>query len=141
MHGRDDFDQLMRWGERLRLYGQLQGVYYEQLTGMGFDPEHAFQLVREWTSRTIGWTMTDGRVLEPSMFGMMPVPPPEAVETQGDYLISPDHPKAMPPEFENEAISAEHSQFGVVTELWPEPQSPGAAGAHGDDPWLDEDVA
>lgn len=53
----DDLDQLLQWGERVRLYAQLQGAYLGHLREAGFEEEHAFALVREWTTRTISWTV------------------------------------------------------------------------------------
>jgi hypothetical protein len=100
MDDREDIDLVLQWGHRLKLYAELQGAYYEHLRGFGMDEEHAFQLVREWTLRTIGWASSSGHaaLLDP----FAEVPPPGAAPTPppgwsvGLHVV--DDPSVAPPD-------------------------------------------
>lgn len=69
----EDVDIVLQWGHRLKLYAELQGAYYERLRSCGLDEDHAFQLLREWTIRTIGWASSS---VEMDMFGSAAIEPP-----------------------------------------------------------------
>lgn len=81
-----DFEQIMRWSERLRVYAEVQGMYYAQLRDQGFDTEQSYLFVRDWSAHTLGWTAAPVR------------PPIEALDPFGiepgvPYLIAlPDPP-------------------------------------------------
>ncbi len=69
----EDVDIVLQWGHRLKLYAELQGAYYERLRSCGLDEDHAFQLLREWTIRTIGWASSN---VEMELFGPAAMDPP-----------------------------------------------------------------
>ena len=88
MHGPEDVDIVLQWGHRLKLFAELQGAYYERLRSCGFDEDHAFQLVREWTVRTVGWASSN---VELELFGqyeMHAPPPPGAAPAPPDGMGS-----------------------------------------------------
>ncbi len=108
----EDFARIMEWNGRLRLLAQLQSSYAECLQEHGFDPEQAFQLVRDWSGRAWDWTVQEPMPLHPFLPGMdipgvtviseaTPIDPRLADGTRsgdeipgglipGSYLIAPD---------------------------------------------------
>lgn len=59
MDGADisDLNDLLVFGERLKLLAQLQASYLDELRSEGFDDDQAFQLVRDWSNRGFDWTV------------------------------------------------------------------------------------
>jgi len=53
----NDLNDLLVFGERLKLLAKLQGTYLDELRGEGFEDEQAFQLVRDWSNRGFDWTV------------------------------------------------------------------------------------
>ena len=53
----NDLNDLLVFGERLKLLAQLQASYLIELRAEGFEDEQAYQLVRDWSSRGFDWTV------------------------------------------------------------------------------------
>jgi hypothetical protein len=53
----DELNDLLVFGERLRLLASLQATYLDELRGHGFDEDQSFTLVRDWSQRAFDWTV------------------------------------------------------------------------------------